>query len=82
MVKIRLARGGSKNKPFFRIVAIDSRRKRGGKPLEVLGFWQPAIDDKRGKRVDEGVAKIDRKKVQMWIDKGAQLTKVVKLLLK
>lgn len=82
MIKIRLARGGVKNRPFFKIVAIDSRRKKGGKPLDVLGFWQPASDDTRGKKVSDGAKKIDKKKVQAWLNKGAQLTSTVKLLLK
>ncbi len=71
MIKIRLARGGVKNNPFYRIVAIDERRKRGGKPLDILGFWHPA----------KGTKKIDKKKINAWVGKGAQLTKAVKELL-
>jgi len=71
MVKIRLARSGVKNKPFYRIVAIDSKRKRGGKPLEILGFWQPS----------KNLMEIDKKKVNEWIKKGAKITEAVKELL-
>ncbi len=71
MVKIRLARSGVKNKPFYRIVAIDSKRKRGGKPLEILGFWQPS----------KNLIKIDKKKVNEWVKKGAKVTEAVKELL-
>lgn len=81
MIKVRLARGGTKNKPFFRIVAIDSRRKRGGKPLDILGFWQPAKDDIRGKRTSEGQKSIDRKKVKFWKSRGAQVTAAVNRLI-
>lgn len=71
MVKIRLARSGVKNKPFYRIVAIDSKRKRGGKPLDILGFWQPSKD----------LVEIDKKKVSEWVKKGAQVTGAVEKLL-
>jgi len=71
MVKIRLARSGVKNKPFYRIVAIDSKRKRGGKPLEILGFWQPS----------KNLIKIDKKKVSEWVKKGAKVTEAVEELL-
>lgn len=70
MIVIRLARGGVKNNPFYRIVAIDKRRKRGGKPLEILGYWHPA----------KGDIKIDMKKVTKWKEKGAQITKAVEKL--
>lgn len=71
MIKIRLARGGTKNAPFYRIVAIDERRKREGKALDILGYWHPAKDDK----------KIDKEKVKHWVGKGAQITKAVKKLI-
>ena len=71
MIRIRLARGGSKNDPFYRIVAIDARRKREGKALDILGFWHPAKD----------VKKVDKKKLQLWLKKGAQVSKAVKKLL-
>ena len=45
MIKIRLARGGVKKKPFYRIVAIEESRKRGGKPLDVIGYWNPQKSD-------------------------------------
>ena len=41
MIRIRLNRKGVKNKPFYRIVAIDSKKKRGGKALAILGYWNP-----------------------------------------
>lgn len=72
MIKIRYARGGVKNDPFYRIVAIDHQRKNTGKPLEVLGYWYPRKDD----------YKINKKAVQEWIKKGAQISPSVKKLLK
>ena len=71
MVKIRLERSGKKNAPFYRIVAIDERRKPGGKPLEVLGFWHPANDK----------LELDKKSVEEWVKKGAVVTSAVKKLL-
>ena len=71
MVKIRLARGGVKNNPFYRIVAIDTKRKRGGKPLDIIGFWHPA----------KGVKEIDTKKINDWVKKGAQISQAVSQLL-
>lgn len=71
MVKIRLARGGAKNAPFYRIVAIDERRKRGGEPLEIIGYWHPAKDD----------IKIDKEKIRKWTSKGAVITNAVKKLM-
>lgn len=71
MVKIRLARGGTKNDPFYRIIAIEKSRKREGKPLDILGYWHPSKDD----------LKIDMKKVKSWKNKGAKTTAVIDRLL-
>lgn len=72
MIKIRLARGGVKNKPFYRIVAIEESRKRGGKPLDIIGYWNPIKDE----------LKIEKDKLKEWIEKGAQKTAAVEKLLK
>jgi len=72
MIKIRLARGGVKNKPFYRIVAIEESRKRGGRPLDVIGYWNPQKDE----------LKIEKDKLKEWVDKGAQKTAAVEKLLK
>jgi len=64
MVKIRLTRIGKKNDPFYRIIAIDSHKKREGEALEVLGYWHPREDKKE----------INKKKIEQWIKKGAQIT--------
>lgn len=72
MIKIRLARGGVKNKPFYRIVAIEESRKRGGRPLDIIGYWNPTKDE----------LKIEKDKLKEWIEKGAQKTAAVEKLLK
>ncbi len=46
MVKIRLARGGAKKRPHYRIVAIDERLQCGGRPLEFLGTYDPQIESR------------------------------------
>lgn len=72
MIKIRLSRGGAKNNPFYRIVAIEKSRKRSGKPLEVLGYWYPVKND----------LEIDKTKLKKWVEKGAQINDSVKKLIK
>lgn len=72
MVKIRLSRLGKRNDPFYRIVAIDSQKKREGAFLEVLGYWHPREDKK----------KIDKKALDKWVENGAQVSAAVKKLLK
>ena len=71
MVKIRLARWGKKNDPFYRIVAIDETRKVTGIPLAVLGFWNP-----REKKIE-----IDKKEVKNWVAKGAHISPAVEKLM-
>lgn len=71
MIKIRLSRGGSKNKPFYRIVAIEKSRKRGGKPLDIIGYWNPQKND----------FKINKDKLKVWTEKGAKKTTAVDKLL-
>ncbi|OGM18452.1 30S ribosomal protein S16 [Candidatus Woesebacteria bacterium RIFCSPHIGHO2_01_FULL_38_10] len=71
MIKIRLARGGSKGNPHYRIVVIEERRKREGKFLDVIGFWYPKKNNK----------KINKKKLEKWLAVGAQKTKSVNKLI-
>jgi len=56
MLKIRLSRSGAKKAPFYRIVVVEARSKTGGKPLEVLGTWNPRHDQ----------LFINRKKIEEW----------------
>jgi len=68
-MKIRLARGGSKKRPFYRIVAADSRMPRDGRFIEKLGTYNPLLPKDSEERV-----KMDMERVQYWLDKGAQPT--------
>ncbi|MDY0276663.1 MAG: 30S ribosomal protein S16 [Acholeplasma sp.] len=69
-VKIRLQRYGSNKRPFYRVVASDSKAPRDGKFLEILGTYDPLIDN----------VAIDAEKVTKWINQGAKPTDTVKSL--
>ncbi len=77
MVVIRLTRGGSNKKPFYHIVATDSRMKRDGRFIERLGFFNPFA---RNKDIEYLRIALDR--LNYWIDHGAQLSQRVKQLVK
>lgn len=68
-MKIRLARAGSKKRPFYRIVATDSRMPRDGRFIEKLGTYNPLLPKDSEERV-----KIDLERVQYWLGQGAQPT--------
>ena len=68
-MKIRLARGGSKKRPFYRIVAADSRMPRDGRFIEKLGTYNPLLPKDSEDRV-----KMDVERIQEWMSKGAQPT--------
>ena len=68
-MKIRLARGGSKRRPVYRIVAADSRQPRDGRFLEKLGAYNPLLP-----KDDENRVTMDMERVQHWLDQGAQPT--------
>lgn len=73
-VVLRMTRRGAKKKPFYRIVAADSRSPRDGKFLEMLGTYDP-LKSKNN-------IKIDTEKVNSWIKKGAKPSETVASLLK
>ncbi len=73
-VKIRLARHGSKKKPFYRIVVADNDFKRDGRFLEIVGTYNPLLDPM------EVTVKQDR--VQHWMDRGAKPSDTVNSILK
>ena len=75
-MKIRLARGGSKKRPFYRIVAADSRMPRDGRFIEKLGTYSPLFAKDSEDRV-----KMDVERVQYWLDHGAQPTERVQRML-
>jgi small subunit ribosomal protein S16 len=65
-LKIRLARAGTKKRPFYHIVIADSRSPRDGRFIERLGFFNPLLPKEKTERL-----KIDLEKVKAWIAKGA-----------
>lgn len=76
MVKIRLARGGSKKRPFYHLTVTDSRSSRDGRFIERVGFFNPIA------RGQEERLRIDSERVQFWLGRGAQPTDRVARLLK
>ncbi|MEM6589197.1 MAG: 30S ribosomal protein S16 [Pseudomonadota bacterium] len=68
-MKIRLARGGSKKRPFYRIVAADSRMPRDGRFIEKLGTYNPLLPKDSEERV-----KMNMERIQYWMSQGAQPT--------
>jgi len=74
MVKIRLTRGGAKKRPHYRIVAIDERSQRDGRPLALLGSYDPGSDPEK--------FDVDIERFDAWIANGAQPSPTVRSLLK
>lgn len=72
MVSLRLRRSGAKDKPFYRIVAVDSRKKRDGEYLEALGWYDPKTDPFK--------LEVDTEKSLKWLAVGAQPSVTVKAL--
>lgn len=73
--KIRLKRFGTKKRPFYRIVVIDSHAARDGRALEEVGIYHPIAQDA------ENQVRFDEEKVREWLAKGAQPTRTVRRLL-
>jgi small subunit ribosomal protein S16 len=73
MVRIRLMRMGAKHKPYYRIVVVDSKKKRDGAYIESIGYYAP---------LENGKFFIDLDKYQLWVSKGAQPSDVVSKLVK
>ena len=68
-IKIRLARAGSKKRPFYRVVAADSRMPRDGRFIEKLGTYNPLLNKDDKNRVN-----LDLDRIKDWLSKGAQTT--------
>ena len=68
-LKIRLARGGSKKRPYYTIVVADARSPRDGRFIEKLGSWNPMLGKEDAKRVE-----LNAERVQHWLSNGAQPT--------
>lgn len=76
MVVIRLARGGSKKRPFYNVVAADSRNRRDGRFIERVGFYNPVANE------NEERLRLALDRVKHWTDTGAQLSPAVARLVK
>ncbi len=73
-VKIRLARHGSKKRPYYRVIVADSRSPRDGRLIEEVGRYNPLTNPK--------TINLDLEKIAEWQSKGAQLTDAVAALVK
>lgn len=73
MVKIRLTRLGSHKKPFYRVIVTDSKTRRDGPFIEILGTYDPLKEPSE--------IKLDLDRAKLWLQKGAQPTDTVKKLM-
>lgn len=73
-VRIRLKRFGTKKRPYYRIVVMDSRKPRDGRTIEEVGFYHPI-------EVEEKQVKIKEDRIRDWLNKGAQPSDTVRRLL-
>ena len=76
MVVIRLARGGSKHRPFFHVVVADSHNRRDGRFIERVGFYNPVANEKQER------VRIHADRLNHWIAQGAQVSEAVAKLIK
>lgn len=72
---IRLKRGGRTHDPYYRVVVMDSRERRQGKEIEIIGYYQP-------KARPNPIIKIDGEKLKNWLDKGAIPSDTVRSLIR
>lgn len=73
MVRIRFQRGGKPGQAHYRLVAMDRRAKRNGRPLEVMGYYNP--------RLEKDKLTLDEARIKYWYEQGALPTETVKNLL-
>ncbi|MDR3113816.1 MAG: 30S ribosomal protein S16 [Endomicrobium sp.] len=73
-VHLRLQRIGKPKRPFYRVVAIDQRAKRDGKPIEILGQYDP--------KAQENKLNVNIDRVNYWLGTGAKPTETVSVLIK
>ncbi|MCZ6828168.1 MAG: 30S ribosomal protein S16 [Gammaproteobacteria bacterium] len=76
MVTIRLARSGSKKRPFFHLTVTDSRKPRNGRFIERVGFFNPIA------RGQEERLRVDLDRIDYWLSQGAQVSDRVSMLVK
>jgi small subunit ribosomal protein S16 len=75
-LKIRLSRGGTKKRPYYRVVIAESRMPRDGRFVEKVGSYDPMLPQESAERV-----KLDAERIKHWLSKGAQPTDRVTLFL-
>ena len=73
-VKIRLKRFGTRKRPYYRIVVMDSRAPRDGRAIEEVGLYHPIEPDERQVRIDE-------ERIKVWLQRGARPSPTVRRLL-
>jgi len=73
-IKLRLTRMGSKKRPFYRVVAVDSANRRDGRALDYVGHYNPMVEPAE--------IKLDQEKIKQWLDRGATPSDTVRSLLK
>jgi len=73
VLMIRLARVGARKQPHYRIVVIEKERARNGRPVEVVGTYNP--------RTDPASVELKRERVDYWVSKGAQVSDTVTRIL-
>lgn len=76
MLKIRLARGGAKKRPYYWLVVADARSPRDGRFIEKVGRYNPIVSQENPERVI-----LDQERIQHWLSQGAQPTHRVALFL-
>lgn len=75
MLTIRLARRGARKQPHYRVVVIEKERARNGRPVEVVGTYNP--------RTNPATLDVNRERVEYWVSKGARMSdRVSKLMSK
>jgi len=73
-VRIRLQRIGKPKRPYYRVVAVDQRAKRDGKPIEILGQYDPIAQENK--------LRVDMERVNYWLGTGAKASDTVSELIK
>ena len=73
-IKLRLTRMGSKKRPFYRIVAVDSASRRDGRALDYVCHYNPMVEPAE--------IKLDQEKIKQWLERGATPSDTVRSLLK
>jgi small subunit ribosomal protein S16 len=76
MVIIRLSRSGSKKKPYFNVVVQDSRKRRDGRFIERIGFYNPMAQS------GSETIRLDQERIAYWKDNGAQISETMSRIIK